>query len=130
MFSPHHLLIARFRNRIYAPYVTAFDIALARLDTWSVERRTSAASHASNSTASSTPVLDASYAGAPEMSSSQRRRVKEFLRVRSIFLLLQNILLISRCLYRRPEMILDIHKFHFNRTFFYQSNVSLDIECS
>lgn len=69
--------------RIYAGYVTSFDSAVARFESWTTERRSSA---------SSLPPPSPSLDSIPSMlSPSQRKRIKDYLKVN-----LQQLLLLTR----------------------------------
>jgi hypothetical protein len=72
--------IPSFGDRIYSSYVNAFDSALIRLQSWTLDSRPSASSSRSPNLSSSDSKIDTSVL-LPNLSTSQRKRIKSFLKV-------------------------------------------------
>lgn len=75
--------------RIYSSYVNSFDSALNRLQTWTVEPRPR------TSNGGTVTVLPQDQAGVSPITSSQRKRIKSYLKVRSSCRLPYELFLIS-----------------------------------
>lgn len=117
------------RRRIYSSYVNSFDSALSRLQTWTVEPRP----RTSNGGTVTVLPQDPTATSATPISSSQRKRIKSYLKVSFPSLFPSSFWTWNSLLYPFQSGVESTHailKSPLNRTYSFPSNAYRGIGCS